>query len=167
MAATRNVLISSLMLLLAVGLVFAATASAADLPRRMLPAVAWRNGYSCCWNVCRGSCASLLPARQLSLPRQQPKLADILLLFSVSCYAGLLLKGAHQHIASAWARMQAISTLSAPLWVQCVSVSLAVAPLHCWRGLPGRIPCQGFRYTRAGACPSSWGAASFQQAVAR
>jgi len=72
MAPTRNVLISSLMLLLAVGLVFAATASAADLPRRMLPAVAWRNGYSCCWNVCRGSCASLLPARQQYAVLGQP-----------------------------------------------------------------------------------------------
>lgn len=66
MAATRNILISYLMLFLAVGLVCAATATAADLPRRMLPAVAWRPGYSCCYAVCRGSCAPrLLLGRKL------------------------------------------------------------------------------------------------------
>lgn len=57
MAATRNTVIAYVMLFALVGLCVAASAAADELPRRMLPAVAWRNGYSCCWHACSGECA--------------------------------------------------------------------------------------------------------------
>jgi len=50
-------------------------------------------------------------------------------------------------------------------WELCVSVKLAVAPLQCYRDcLNASLP--GVRSgLRTDACTSSWGAASFQQAL--
>ena len=65
MAATRNIVISYVMLFALVGLCVAASAAAAELPRRMLPAVAWRTGYSCCFRSCSGGCAQASPLPDL------------------------------------------------------------------------------------------------------
>lgn len=70
--ATRTKLAVCLAVLFAAALLAASVASAAELPRRMLPVVLWRRGFSCCFSACRGACA---PARQSSLA----------LLLSMSC----------------------------------------------------------------------------------